>query len=468
MKNFLLIAMRSACSIAMLCLTAVLVGMIMQPKEIHQKHETAASLVTVEVVPLQRHLDGIDFRVDGEVVPFRSLNLVPEVSGRVVFKSDQCRTGRSVKKGEVLLRIDPVDYQLEVDRLTEAVAQAKSGTEENTVQLENTQKELTLAREQQLIRERELQRYQNTKLPGVYSSTELDSVRVALLSTQETVQKLENQCRVYQTQAARLDSVYRKEKVNLALAKLNLERTEVRAPISGIMTSDSFEVNSYVQKGESAATILDTSMLEIHCNLYMKQIQWIWRSEPRTTEREEHDESFHGYRFPAIPVTIAYDLEGETWVWTGLLQTLNGGGMDAATRMVPCRVTVDAPRAVRQAASEEALSRSVPPPTLLSGMYVSVTVHAKPDIPLYRIPEKALLPGNKIWTATGGKLHQHSVRVATTTPEGVLFYADSEDLKPIDLVVVSPLATPVEGGRVDIARTSIENDLAFFRVDARH
>lgn len=101
-------------------------------------------------------------------------------------------------------------------------------------------------------------------------------------------------------------------------------------------------------------------------------------------------------------------------------------------------------------------------------MYVSVTVHAKPDIPLYRIPEKALLPGNKIWTATGGKLHQHSVRVATTTPEGVLFYADSEDLKPIDLVVVSPLATPVEGGRVDIARTSIENDLAFFRVDARH
>ena len=37
-----------------------------------------------------------------------------QVAGQVVFKSDNCRPGRTVKEGDVLLRIDPVDFELEV------------------------------------------------------------------------------------------------------------------------------------------------------------------------------------------------------------------------------------------------------------------------------------------------------------------------------------------------------------------
>lgn len=442
---------RSILSLFLILLTAFLVGMVMQPREIGQRGEETVPLVSVEVVPLEDHQGGLDFKVDGEVIPFRSLNIVPEVAGRVVYKSDQCRLGRSVKAGEVLFRIDPTDFRLEVDRLKEAVAQAESSVAENVVQLENTKKELAIAREQLAIRERELQRYQNAKLPGVYSSSEMDTVQTSLLNSRDTIQKLENQGRVYETQATRLESVLKKERVNLAQAELDLARTEVRSPISGVVKTVDFETNSYLQKGESVAAIQDTTILEIQCNLYMKQVQWILRSKTDNNAPEAgEDDYFSGYRFPLTPVTILYELEGDVWEWTGTLKSLGGAGMDSATRMVPCRVTVDAPRAVRRGLQGNDHSISLPPPTLLSGMYVTITVHANPDIPLYRIPEKALLPGNRIWTATDGKLRQHSIRVATNTPEGVLFYADSTELRPVDLVVVSPLATPVEGGRVQI------------------
>jgi hypothetical protein len=183
----------------------------------------------------------------------------------------------------------------------------------------------------------------------------------------------------------------------------------------------------------------------------MKQIQWIWRQSDEST----------GYVFIPTPVTIRYEMDGERWVWDGELKTLDGGIMNPITRMVPCRVKVDNPQAGKQLADASGTPSGTPltsvPPTLFAGMYVTVVVHSKPAIPLYRIPERALLPGNRIWTVADGKLRQHSIRIATTTPEGVLFYADSESIRPNDFVVVSPLASPREGSPVQTVQESNNN-----------
>jgi hypothetical protein len=394
---------------------------------------------TVEVVPVEQHHGSIDFKVDGEVIPFRQLDIVTEIAGRVISKSDNCRLGHSVEPGEILLRIDPADYELEVAQLTESVEQAKVNMAENAVQTENTKKELELAAKQLELCKRDWERNQILAQRNAITAAELDTAQSSLLSAEETIQKLDNQLRLYETQKEKLAVALRKEEIAIKTAQLNLDRTEIKAPLGGVVTSDSFEVNSFVQRGTSVAKILDTSQLEIQCSLHMKQIQWIWRQ----SETENG-----GYIFPPTPVTILYEMDGEQWAWEGSLKTLDGGGLNAVTRMVPCRVKVDDPRSVRALGN----STQKAPPTLLFGMYVSIIIHSKPAVPLYRIPEKALLPGNKIWTATNGQLQRHTIRVVTTTAEGVLFYTDSEELSSTDLVVVSPLAIPVEGENVHIIK----------------
>ena len=434
--RLLSILIRSAISLVLIALTSTVIWWMMIPQEIPHTPPVVAAAI-VEVVPIQRHDTGVDFTVDGEVIPFRRIDLIAEIHGRVIYKSEQCRLGRFVEKEELLMKIDPVDYQLALDQAEAAVSQAKVNIEENGVQKTNTEKELALAQERLDLSRRDFERYQQLRERGTIMQGELDSARTNFLMVQESVQRLENQLRVLDMQTEKLDVHLRRETLALETAQLNLNRTEVRAPVSGVITSDSFEVNSFIQKGAYVARILDTTQLEIQCSLYMKQIQWIWRQSEDST----------GYVFTPTPVTILYDTDGERWTWQGVLQTLDGGIMNPGTRMVPCRVRVDNPQSGKQLVQDN-LVRAAVQPILLAGMYVTVIVHSKPAIPLYRIPERALLPGNRIWTVVDGKLRQHSIRIATTTSEGVLFYADMESIRPNDLVVVSPLASPAEGSLV--------------------
>ncbi|MDR2642295.1 MAG: HlyD family efflux transporter periplasmic adaptor subunit [Planctomycetaceae bacterium] len=431
-------------SLLLIFLTYVVIGQLSVPKPIARSVESDSPVNTVEVVPLEKHTTGIDFKVDGEVIPFRLIDIVTEIQGRVVFKSENCRLGRSVRKGEILLRIDQTDYQLEVNQLKEAVKQADINIKENKIQLENAKKELELAQQQLTLKKRDYERVESLIKTSAATYSDLDASLSTLLNTKDTVQKLENQIRIYEVQTDKLEIVLQKEKINLQTAELNLERTNITSPIDGIITSDSFEVNTFIQRGTSVARILDPEQFEIQCSLYMKQIQWIWLSRSKKGLSD-------GYVFAPTDVTILYEIDGEKWIWDGVLQTLDGGGVDAATRMIPCRVKVNNPKSVRLLNENKISDKK--PPTLFFGMYVSIIVHSKPDIELYRIPEKALLPGNKIWTATGGKLQKHDIRVAASTPEGILFYAESKSLDTDNLVVVSPLATPIEGSNVNIVQT---------------
>lgn len=476
-KSWLAVVFRAALSFILLFATVGIASVMMRPKELPKNNGPKNSINSVEAVRVERHDEGLNFKVDGEVIPFRNINIVPEISGRVIRKSENCRPGKSVRAGELLLEIDPTDFELTVREMTEALTTAAANVTENDVQLENTKKELEIAKKQLEIREREVGRYESSTLPGVYSRAEFDTVNTSLLTTRESVQQLENQVTLCAAQKERLESQRRSAEVNLDTAKLNLSRTKIVSPISGVVTSDTFEVNSYLQKGTSVAEILDTSRLEIQCSLQMKQIKWIWLSDPGDcgeTANKLDDASdttpLGGYVFCPTPVTILYDLEGDVWSWEGTLQTLDGSGINAATRMVPCRVTVEKPQDVELLAErigpppkdenpEDAANRppienpaspTVPPPTLFAGMYVSIVVHAKPRVTLFRVPEKALLPGNRVWTATGGVLHRHDLSVATTTPAGVIFYESPTGPFEDDLVVVSPLAAPMEGDKVHL------------------
>jgi len=480
-KKTLGVLFRTALSFILLFATAAAAARMMKPKEIPRNRKPNNMTTSVETVPIIRHNSELNFDVDGEVIPYRNIKIVPEISGRVVYKSDNCRPGRSVQKGELLLEIDPIDYELAVREKTEALATAQANEKENNVSLENTQNELKIAREQLEIREKELSRYEASQLPGAYSQSEIDTVNMSLLTTREAVIQLESKVTLYTAQQDRLASLRRAAEVNLDTAKLNLERTKITSPITGVVTSDTFEMNSYLQKGTSIADILDTSRLEIQCSLQMKQIKWIWLSgvddsENRSEENISEEKTsgagslMSGYVFKPVPVTILYELEGDTWSWEGMLQTLDGSGINAATRMVPCRVTVDHPQNVELLTARIESSRpadssnldelrkkyvnesspTVAPPTLLAGMYVTVVVHTKPQFNLYRIPEKALLPGNRIWTAKDGILHRYDLTVATATHKGVYFYGSPAGPFENDPVVVSPMASPLEGEKVHL------------------
>ena len=62
----------------------------------------------------------------GTVMPRTESDLVPEVSGRVIWRSPNLVSGGFFDEGDLLLRIDPLDYEVALEQARADVARARS------------------------------------------------------------------------------------------------------------------------------------------------------------------------------------------------------------------------------------------------------------------------------------------------------------------------------------------------------
>lgn len=200
--------------------------------------------------------------------------------------------------------------------------------------------------------------------------------------------------------------------------------------------------------------VQDTSLIEIRCSLPMRHLSWLWHS---TQSEEKLPITKNAYQLPKTPATVRFDVGAATCTWHGTLAYFDGGQVDQQTRMVPCRVVVERPEDVEVTGDAAVAIRSAPV-TLLAGMFVNVEIHAAPDIHLLKLPERAVQPGNHVWTVELddvaqvrlGTLHQKQLNVAHATDDFVLAYPHGSGLEAGDLIIVSPLASPIENAPVEI------------------
>ena len=388
--------------------------------------------IMVETVEVEPH-DRLEIEADGQIVAHRELTLSAEVAGRVVEKAEQCRSGSYVQAGQLLLKIDPRDFELEVRRLTLEVRQAEAAVSELRQQIAGTEELIGIAQDAVEIAQRELQRQSGLASGGATSQSSLDRSRQAELATRNELLKLQNTLRTQTMQERRLLQSVKSTRTELEKAQLDLQRTQILAPVDGVIVADPVEEGGYVVPGTPVATVLDTSSVEVSCTLRMDELRWLWREAPSREEaRELASES---PRIRPTPATVIYRMGGAEFAWDGILAHYEGAGVDERTRTVACRVRVADPRQVHVRGERTTL---VPPPAaLLPGMFVTVIVHADtPPGSLLRIPEAAVRPGNRAWVVREGRLQVESVDVVRlverNSPERITQFTSSPVTPPAD------------------------------------
>jgi multidrug efflux pump subunit AcrA (membrane-fusion protein) len=344
----------------------------------------------------------LDIDLSGTVVPFRELNVGAEVVGRVVFKDPNCRQGRYVTKGQVLFRIDPQDYELEVQRLAKMLEQDYASLRELDQEVANIQKSKDVTVEELALHDAELERLQ--KLPEKFvSETELDNVKRARLASVTQQVMLQNQIDLAQKRKVRLEAAEKLAETQLKKAKLDLARCEIIAPVDGVIVKDFVESDSFIQRGSTLVTIEDTGNVEVSCSLRMDQLYWILdqQDSPVGAASELKSVSQAGrYALPPTPVTVEFHVAGreeQTYTWEGVLSRYEGSGIDAQSRTVPCRVRVEKPYQYLVNGNPHEDDRVSGPPALVRGMFVELKVHTKPRTPLIMVPKLAVKPGNTVW-----------------------------------------------------------------------
>jgi multidrug efflux pump subunit AcrA (membrane-fusion protein) len=410
--------------------------------EIPTRQPDAKEPPVVQTTIATDHKDGIQFEVDGVVVPYRQIEIAAQVSGRVEFRADQCRKGRAVKKGDLLLRIEQSDYDLEVKRLTEELTQADAMLSELDAEIDTVDNQIASARKQLEIDVRQLERNTDLLARSAASESEVDTARRAELTARNAMQTLLDQKSLIFRRRVRLESAKVLGQANLDKAQLALARTEIVSPLDGVVVSESVEQDGYVQLGSTVISLQDSSQLDVTCKLHMRQMHWLWQGP---SDSESTGTLSEAYDFPDTPAKVIYDLGGVSYQWDGVVNRYDGAGVDNQTRMIPCRVYVANPLAVTSTDTDGTNAYRSNPPTLMTGMFVKVRIDARPPIPLVQLPQGAIQPGNTVWTVDDGQLKRKHVLIANSDSEFVVAYQQQDGLQAGDAVVVSPLATPIEG-----------------------
>jgi RND family efflux transporter MFP subunit len=188
----------------------------------------------VEVLPVEVADVPVVVSGHGEVSAKVSVDLVPQVAGEVVATHPSLVAGGFFRAGEVLITIDPRDYELAVERARAAVARAK-------VTLEREQAEAAVAREE-------------------WSALHPDEEPTALV--------------IREPQIRQAEAEYAAAEADLSVARLNLERTRISLPFDGVVVSENVDVGQFVGNGSRLATVYGTDAVEIRVPLDSRETAW--------------------------------------------------------------------------------------------------------------------------------------------------------------------------------------------------
>lgn len=387
--------------------------------------------VPVEIVEARTHTGTLDIVTTGVAIPYREVQLAARVGGEVVFKSEALSPGRSVTEGEVLLRIDSADYEIEVARLKQELAKVGVDLDRLNIDRENTERLLAINRDLMLVRKREVGRLDQLRRANATSASEADAVELGLLTTMQQTMTLENQLRTFASQAESLEMTRQLAALQLKRAELDRQRTEIKAPFSGVVISNHVEQNGMLSSGTLVATIEDTSRIEVRTNLRRDDMAFLQGG---------------GYDLPQVPATVEYDRGGQTYRWDAILSRQDGLGIDAKTRTMPVRIRVEHPSRNSMSvpgSNSQALA-------LLRGMFVRVRLHCQPERPLAVVPESVIRPGKTVWLMRDEKLHIEPVRIVRIDGNEAYLDMVGSSLLPHDTIIRSPVPNARQGLAVSL------------------
>ncbi len=352
-----------------------------------EKTEDETRLVSLYVDEARAEFVQVKVETQGEVRPKTEIDLIPQVSGRIVEMSENFNDGASFRAGDLLLKIDDTDYRLALARAEASVAQAQ------------TELERQLATKD--IKERE---WADKRSAG----------------EQPTAFSLNL------TQVAQAEAQLRSAKAELERARLDLERTSISLPFDGRVRARDVGIGQYVTAGVPLGTVFSTDTVEVRLPLTDTQIAELNLPLGYTA----------GAVSAAPRVTFSTTLGNRNYEWEGRIVRVSAA-VDAETRLIYATAEVADPYG---AGASEGMPMAV-------GLFVNARIGGVEEQDAIVMPRLALRNDDKVYVINGeNRLEIRTVDVISTSADQVLV---ASGVAPGEQVVTSTLPNAVDGMEVE-------------------
>jgi HlyD family secretion protein len=202
----------------------------------------------------------------GTLNPVVSVQVGSQVSGQI--KEIFVDYNSVVKQGDVIARIDPESFALRVNQAMSDLEASRATALTQRANVAALQAEVSRAQVALAETERDLKRNQMLVEKGFVSQAALEKTQSAVAIAAEQVKTAQAQRAVGEAQIRNGEALVKQRESQLAQARVDLERTTIRAPVDGIVISRS------VDAGQTVAASLQAPVLfQIARNLTDMQVE---------------------------------------------------------------------------------------------------------------------------------------------------------------------------------------------------
>ncbi len=351
--------------------------------------------VSVDVAEAVKQSLRIQVQAQGTVTPLQETSILSEVKGRVVEVAPAFNVGGFVLKDDILLRIDPRDYQTNLLRTQAAVESAES----NLAQ-EKGRAQVALSEWKKLPRGS--QRSQEAK--DLYlRKPQLELAQAQLLAAM----------------------------ADLNTARDNLERTIIRAPYDALIRRKHSDLGQFVSGGSPLADIFSVESAEIRLPIPQSKLAYLELP------------GLEGYA-EGSPIDLYTDVAGDVKHWTAQLHRTEGV-FDERSRVLYTVARIEDPYGLHDPDKEP----------LRVGTFVNANIEGREFTGIVTLPRYILRAGNLIWVVDES-MHLRNRKVTILRTGGDLVYV-SAGLDEGDLVSLTSLDSSFDGSLVRIQSRTPSN-----------
>ncbi|MCE1245198.1 MAG: efflux RND transporter periplasmic adaptor subunit [Firmicutes bacterium] len=356
--------------------------------------------------PVEEKLD-----ITGSFDAWAEVTLTPQISAKVINVAVEI--GSKVRKGEILVTLDPIDYKLQTDldaaNLQEELA--KLGLKSTSQKLRSPEDAPDVKKTKAVMVNARINWERNVKMrkEELISDKDVeDSLRDYLTSKADFEAALDN---VSQTEAS-IDS----KAASLNISEQKLQYTRIKSPINGYVKTKNVEKGDYATPNASVLTLVQNDPIYLSVNIPQNFISKINKGKNIDLKTD------------AIPGKV----------FKGRITDISPA-VDPDVRTILVRATIQNPENI-----------------LKPGMYSNVSLITGYDNEAVVVPVSAIIQEmgeTKVYVINKDKdSYKVSVRKVTRKQELGDYVQVKGDIKDGDMVATSSLATLVDGAKVTIEK----------------
>lgn len=228
-----------------------------------------------------------DGRVRGDVIQVSS-----DVAGLVTQVLVQ--DNQTVKKGQVLFKIDVVRQQLEVEQAQSDLAKAKASLAAAQAGLAQAHANVVKSTANLNLADKNANRYASL-MNGAISKQEQDQIFAARDQSHAEDEQMKAAVEQAKANIQQQQSLIEAATSQLHTAQLNLHRSEVVAPADGTLSNFELRVGNYINVGQAVAALLDRDQLYIVGYFEETKLNKIFVGSPATVQMMGDSEQLKGH-----------------------------------------------------------------------------------------------------------------------------------------------------------------------------